>query len=76
MLTEFKDFDIKGFFALGSEAIAINFLVILFMPQARISKKVLLVGPGVSISISLISSSDTPSNQIKLLISFRTFSFP
>ena len=32
MLIEFEGFDIKDFFALGSEAIAVNFLVILFMP--------------------------------------------
>jgi len=31
MLTEFEGFDIKGFFALGSKAVAIDFLVILFV---------------------------------------------
>ena len=70
MLTEFEGFDTKGFFALGSEAIAIDFLIILFVPRARISEGAFLVSLGASISIGLIFSSDIPSNQIKLLISF------
>ena len=73
MLTEFEGFNIEGFFALGSEAIAVDFLVILFVPQARISKGALLINPGASISIDSIFSSDTPSNRTKLLISSRTF---
>ena len=68
MLTKFEGFNIKGFFALKSEAIAINFLIILFVPQARISKGAFLVSPEASISISLIFPSDTFSNQTKLLI--------
>ena len=62
MLTEFEGFNTKGFFILKSKVVVVNFLVILFMPQARISKGALLVGPGASISISSISSSNTPSN--------------
>ena len=69
MLSKFEGFDIEGFFASKSEAIAVDFLVILFVPRARISKRALLVGPGASISISLIFSLDIFSNQTKLLIS-------
>jgi len=32
MLTEFEGFDTEGFFALGSEAIVVDFLIILFIP--------------------------------------------
>jgi len=39
MLIKFEGFNTKDFFALGSEAIAIDFLMILFVPQARISKR-------------------------------------
>jgi len=62
VLTEFEGFNIEGFFTLGSEAVAVDFLVILFMPQARISEGALLVGLGASISIGSIFSSNTPSN--------------
>ena len=31
MLTKFEGFDIKSFFALGSEVVTVNFLVILFV---------------------------------------------
>ena len=62
MLPEFEGFDIEGFFTSGSEAIAVDFLVILFVPQARIFKGALLVSPGALISISLISSLDIPLN--------------
>jgi len=76
MLTKFESFNTKGFFASGSEVIAVNFLIILFVPQARISKGALLVSPGASISIDSISSSNTPSNRTKLLISSQTFGLP
>ena len=76
MLIKFEGFNTKDFFALGSEAIAIDFLMILFVPQARISKGALLVSPGASISIDSISSSNTPSNRTKLLISSQTFGLP
>ena len=69
MLTEFEGFNTKGFFILKSKVVVVNFLVILFMPQARISKGALLIGPKALISIGSISSSNTPSNRIKLLIS-------
>ena len=59
MLPEFEGFDIKGFFTLESEVIAVNFLVILFMPRARIFEKALLVSLGASIFIGLIFSLDT-----------------
>ena len=62
MFPEFEGFDTKDFFASGSKAIAIDFLVILFVFQARISERALLVSPGTSISISSIFSSDIPSN--------------
>ena len=62
MLIKFEGFDIESFFALGSEVVAINFLIILFVPQARISEGALLIGSGASISIGLIFSLDTPSN--------------
>ena len=68
MFIKFKSFNIKSFFALGSEAISVDFLVILFMLQARISKGILLVSLGASIFIGLIFSLNTSSNQIKLLI--------
>ena len=32
MLIEFEGFNIKGFFALGSKIIIVDFLVILFVP--------------------------------------------
>ena len=73
MLTKFEGFNIKDFFTLRSKAVIVNFLVILFVPRARISEGALLVNPGASISIGSISSSDTLSNQIKLLISSQTF---
>mgnify|MGYP001490326902 CR=1 FL=1 len=73
MLTKFESFNTKGFFASGSEAVAVNFLVILFVPQARISKGALLVSPGALIFISLIFFLDILLNQIKLLISSQTF---
>ena len=76
MLSKFEGFDIEGFFASKSEAIAVDFLVILFVPQARIFKGALLVSPGASISIDSISSSNTPSNRTKLLISSQTFGLP
>ena len=76
MLTEFEGFDTEGFFASGSEAVAVDFSVILFVPRARISEGALLVGPGASISIGSISSSDTPSNRTELLIYSRTFGLP
>ena len=76
MLTEFEGFDTEGFFALGSEVVIVDFLVILFVPRARISEGALLVGPGALISISLIFSSDTPSNRIELLISSQIFGLP
>ena len=69
MLIKFKGFNIKDFFALGSKAIVINFLMILFVLQAKISKGALLVSPKASISISSIFSSDISSNRTKLLIS-------
>ena len=74
MLIKFEGFDIKDFFALGSEAVAVNFLVILFVPQARIFKEALLIDSEALISIGLIPFLNTPSNQIKLLIFSRTFS--
>jgi len=73
VLTKFEGFDTKDFFTLRSKAVIVDFLVILFVPRARISKGAFLVNPGASISIGSISSSDTPSNQIKLLISSQTF---
>ena len=74
MLIEFKGFNTEGFFALRSEVVVVDFLVILFVPRARISKKALLISPGALSSIGSIFSLDIPSNQIKLLISSQTFS--
>ena len=62
MLIKFKGFNIEDFFVLGNKAIAVDFLIILFVPQARIFKGALLVSPGALISISLISSLDIPLN--------------
>ena len=76
MLTEFESFDIKDFFALRSEAIAVDFLVILFVPRVRTFEEALLISPEALISISSISSSNTPSNRTKLLISSQTFGLP
>jgi len=76
MLIEFEGFNIKGFFASGSKAIIVNFLVIFFMPRVRIFEGAFLIGLEASISIGLIFFSDIPSNQTKLLISFQTFSLP
>jgi len=76
MLTEFESFNIKDFFALRSEAIVVDFLVILFVPQARISEEALLISLEASISIDSIFSSNIPSNRTKLLISFQIFNLP
>ena len=73
MLPEFEGFDIEGFFTSGSEAIAVDFLVILFVPRVRTFEEALLISPEASISIDSISSSNTPSNRTKLLISSQTF---
>tara|TARA_R110002060_G_scaffold27148_11_gene36889 strand:+ start:409 stop:597 length:189 start_codon:yes stop_codon:yes gene_type:complete len=56
MLIKFKGFNIEDFFVLGNKAIAVDFLIILFVPQARISKRALLISLGISISIGLIFS--------------------